>query len=82
MSVCRSSVAGRAAGRRMGVGEGKRDMFVQVIQGNVSDAARVRALLDRWVAEVAPGAVGWLGSTSGVTDDGRLVALLEVLRFD
>lgn len=50
-------------------------MFVQVIQGQVSDAAAVRAQLDRWQAEVAPGAVGWLGSTSGVTEDGRLVAL-------
>ena len=50
-------------------------MFVQVIQGHVSGAARVRAQLDRWVAEVAPGGVGWLGSTSGVTDDGRLIAL-------
>jgi hypothetical protein len=50
-------------------------MFVQVIQGQVSDAAQVRAQLDKWVAEVAPGAVGWLGSTSGVTEDGQLVAL-------
>jgi len=50
-------------------------MFVQVIQGHVSDAARVRAQLDDWVANVSPGAVGWLGSTSGVTDDGNLVAL-------
>lgn len=31
----------------MGVGEGKADMFVQVIQGHVSDAARVRAQLHR-----------------------------------
>ena len=50
-------------------------MFVQVIQGHVSDAAQVRAQLDSWVQEVAPGAVGWLGSTSGVTDDGMLIAL-------
>lgn len=50
-------------------------MFVQVIQGKVSDAAPVRAQLDKWVAEVAPGAVGWLGTTSGVTDDGNFVAL-------
>ena len=27
-------------------------MFVQVIQGHVSDAAQVRAQLDRWVEEV------------------------------
>ena len=50
-------------------------MFVQVIQGQVSDPARMRAQLDKWLAEVAPSAPGWLGSTSGVTEDGRLVAL-------
>lgn len=50
-------------------------MFVQVIQGHVSDAAQVRGQLDQWVEQVAPGAVGWLGSTSGVTDDGTLIAL-------
>lgn len=60
---------------RPGMGKREVNMFVQVIQGHVSDAAQVRAQLDRWVEEVAPGAVGWLGSTSGVTDDGRLVAL-------
>jgi hypothetical protein len=50
-------------------------MFVQVIQGQVTDAGKVRAALDRWAAEVAPGAVGWLGSTAGVTGDGRFIAL-------
>ena len=50
-------------------------MFVQVIQGPVSDAGQVKALMDRWVAELAPGATGWLGSTTGVTADGVLVAL-------
>src|SRR3712207_2381443 len=50
-------------------------MFVQVIQGRVSDAGRVRAQLDRWVTELAPGATGWLGTTAGVTEDGRLIAL-------
>ena len=50
-------------------------MFVQVIQGRTSDSGPVRAQFDKWVEEVAPGAVGWLGSTSGVTDDGRVIAL-------
>jgi hypothetical protein len=50
-------------------------MFVQVIQGQVTDAGKVRAALDRWAAEVAPGAIGWLGSTAGVTGDGRFSAL-------
>ena len=49
-------------------------MFVQVIQGRVADPARVKAALDRWAEELAPGAEGWLGTTAGVTDDGRFVA--------
>lgn len=54
-------------------------MFVQVIQGQVLDAAQMRGALDRWVEEVSPGATGWLGSTAGVTEDGRFIALA---RFD
>lgn len=50
-------------------------MFVQVIQGQVSDAGQVRGALDGWVQELAPGASGWLGSTAGVTGAGRFVAL-------
>src|SRR5829696_8366840 len=50
-------------------------MFVQVIQGRIADAEATRRALDRWAAELAPGATGWLGSTAGVTDDGRFVAL-------
>jgi len=52
-------------------------MFVQVIQGQVSDADAVRTALDAWERDLAPGADGWLGSTSGVTDDGRLIALVR-----
>jgi hypothetical protein len=54
-------------------------MFVQVIQGSVADAAELRACLDRWKRDVAPGATGWLGSTGGVTADGRAIA---VVRFE
>jgi hypothetical protein len=50
-------------------------MFVQVIQGQVSDAGQVRAALDRWVQELAPGAIGGLGSTAGVTVDARFIVL-------
>ena len=50
-------------------------MFVQVIKGRVADPARVKAALDRWAEELAPGAEGWLGSTGGVTEDGRFIAL-------
>lgn len=50
-------------------------MFVQVIQGQVTDPEQARAALDRWAQELAPGASGWLGSTAGVTEDGRFIAL-------
>jgi hypothetical protein len=54
-------------------------MFVQVFQGQVSDPAQVRSHLDQWHREIGPGAIGWLGSTAGVTDDGTLVG---VARFE
>jgi hypothetical protein len=50
-------------------------MFVQVIQGYVDDPAPIANALETWVRDVAPGAIGWLGSTAGVTDDGRFIAL-------
>jgi hypothetical protein len=49
-------------------------MFVQLIQGKVADPQRAKAALDRWVRELAPGAEGWLGTTAGVTEDGRFIA--------
>ena len=52
-------------------------MFIQVIQGRTSDAEQLRAAIDGWVRELAPGAPGWLGSTSGVTQDGRFIALVR-----
>lgn len=50
-------------------------MFVQVIQGRAVDVDGIRGEMDRWTAELQPGAIGWLGSTSGVSDDGRFIAL-------
>ena len=50
-------------------------MFIQVIRGQVSDPEQVHAALDRWSEQLAAGAPGWLGSTAGVTEDGRFVAL-------
>lgn len=54
-------------------------MFVQVIQGRVSDPEQAHAALDQWVQELAPDASGWLGSTAGVTEDGQFLA---VARFE
>ena len=50
-------------------------MFVQVIRGRVTGPEQVHAALDRWSERLAAGAPGWLGSTAGVTEDGRFVAL-------
>jgi hypothetical protein len=50
-------------------------VFVQVIQGHVTDARQVHQKLDEWAERLAPTAEGWLGSTAGVTDDGTFVAI-------
>lgn len=54
-------------------------MFIQIIQGTCQRQDEVRALMDQWLAEVAPGSVGWLGGTYGFTDEGELLA---VVRFE
>ena len=48
-------------------------MFVQLIEGKVTDPDAFRRLGERWRAELRPGATGFLGSTGGVADDGRAV---------
>lgn len=50
-------------------------MFAQIMEGRASDPAGVRRLMDRWIAELEPGATGYLGSTGGVAEDGRAVLL-------
>jgi hypothetical protein len=52
-------------------------VFVQVFQGQVTDARQVRQLLEEWMERLAPGADGWLGSTSGVTEDGTFVGVVR-----
>jgi hypothetical protein len=54
-------------------------MFVQVIQGRVKDATGMERQWRRWIEAVKPGAVGYLGSTAGITPDGDFVA---VARFE
>jgi hypothetical protein len=54
-------------------------VFVQVIQGRVSDAGKLRARMDQWLRDLSAGAIGWLGSTAGVTADGTAIA---VARFE
>lgn len=54
-------------------------MFLQIIEGNVRDAALLTTQMDAWRTSVKPGASGYLGTTSGVTDEGRFIA---VARFE
>lgn len=50
-------------------------MFVQLIEGHVADRDGLRRQLDVWTSELRPGATGFLGSTAGVSDDGRMFAI-------
>ncbi len=50
-------------------------MFIQVITGKVLDKGALWRQVDRWESDVRPGAEGFLGSTAGITDDGKLIAL-------
>ena len=54
-------------------------MFIQVIKGQATDREGLRRQFDRWSKELRPGAAGFLGSTAGITDDGRFIA---VARFE
>ena len=54
-------------------------MFVQVMEGRVSDVDGLRAQVERWRADLAPGAKGYLGTTAGPTADGNFIA---VVRFE
>ncbi|HMG28174.1 MAG TPA: hypothetical protein VKH36_15320 [Acidimicrobiia bacterium] len=49
-------------------------MFVQVIEGRVSDREGLRRQMDKWMTDLRPGATGFLGSTAGVTEDGKGIA--------
>lgn len=54
-------------------------MFIQIIQGRCTRPDELRAMLDQWREEMAPGAKGWLGGTYGFTDDDMFVG---VVRFE
>jgi hypothetical protein len=54
-------------------------MFIQVITGTVTDIGGYRKQDQRWYDEIKPGAIGFLGGTSGTTDDGRFIV---VARFE
>ena len=45
-------------------------MFIQVIQGRATNPPGIRRDLGRWRRLLAADADGWLGSTTGITEDG------------
>jgi len=54
-------------------------VFIQIIQGRAANPGGIQEEMDRWLVDLQPGAEGWLGSTSGVTDDDRFIT---VVRFE
>jgi hypothetical protein len=50
-------------------------MYVQVIEGRTSQGEALTARGEAWQQEVKPGAIGFLGVTSGVTADGRAITI-------
>ncbi len=52
-------------------------MFIQIIQGQVRDPDELNRQLARWRSEIKPGATGYLGSTGGVTSDGRAITMVR-----
>jgi hypothetical protein len=45
-------------------------MFIQIIQGRATNPPGIRRDLGRWQRQLAADADGWLGTTTGITDDG------------
>lgn len=54
-------------------------MFIQVIEGKTRDPDMLHRQMDAWEQDLKPGAIGYLGSTGGVTDKGDCIL---VARFE
>jgi hypothetical protein len=52
-------------------------MFVQIIEGQTRDAEGIKRLSEQWQKDLAPGAKGYLGSTGGVSADGKVIAMVR-----
>jgi hypothetical protein len=57
-------------------------LFIQVITGTVVDEEGLLRQAERWEEELRPGAVGFLGSTGGITEDGRFILLARFASED
>lgn len=52
-------------------------MFMQIIEGKVRDADLLQQQIKQWRQDVKPGAKGYLGSTSGMADDGQFIVMVR-----
>jgi hypothetical protein len=52
-------------------------MFIRVIQGRATNPPGIRRDLGRWQRQLAADADGWLGSTTGITDDGWSITVIR-----
>jgi hypothetical protein len=52
-------------------------MFIQVIQGRATNPPGIRRDLGRWQRQLAADADGWLGSTTGITEDGWSITVVH-----
>jgi len=50
-------------------------MFVQVVRARAKDQAGLRKMWEKADQELTPGAIGYLGSTGGLADDGTMVVI-------
>jgi hypothetical protein len=52
-------------------------MFIRVIQGRATNPPGIRRDLGRWQRLLAADADGWLGSTTGITEDGWSITVVR-----
>jgi hypothetical protein len=52
-------------------------MFIQIIQGRATNPPGIRRDLGRWQRQLAADADGWLGSTTGITEDGWSITVVH-----
>src|SRR5438034_5101002 len=52
-------------------------MFIQIIQGRATNPPGIRRDLGRWQRQLAADADGWLGTTTGITDDGWSITVIR-----
>ena len=51
-------------------------MFIQIIQGRATNPPGIRRDLGRWERQLAADADGWLGSTTGISEDGWSITVV------